>query len=108
MAEASEQARYRLVIADDQSDARKYIRKLVSAKHDVLGEISDGGAVAEWVRTLRPDILLLDISMPVLSGFAVIRQLAKEGTPVKVVFVTYHDEPAYLAAARNAGAGDTC
>jgi DNA-binding NarL/FixJ family response regulator len=96
--------RYRLLLVDDQVEARNCVRSIVSKEHDIVGEVSDGREVAESVRALRPDILLLDVSMPELSGFGVMRQLARENLEVKVLFITHHRQAAYVEEARRRGA----
>ncbi len=102
--ESLSEPRYRLLLADDQSEIRGRIRAVLAANHDIVGEVTDGLGVSAAVRKLHPDIVLLDISMPEMSGFAVMRQLARDCLTVKVVLVTQHTEPAYVDAAQRGGA----
>ncbi len=95
--------RYRLLLVDDQPEVCAAIRDFVGEEHDVVGEVHRGCEVADSVRDLHPDIVLLDVSMPDRSGFSVLRQLAKTST-VKVLFVTQHSDPRYIEEARREGA----
>jgi len=83
---------------------RGKLRLLLAHDYDIVGEASDGAGALTAARELQPDVLLLDISMPVMNGFAVARQLVKEENPAKILFVTHHSEPAYVNEARDAGA----
>lgn len=96
--------RYRVLLADDHQEMRSRIRAMLSAGHDVVGEVSNGFSVVAAVRELRPDVLILDITMPGKSGFEVLRQLAAEGVRVTVMIVTHHALQSYLAVAREKGA----
>jgi DNA-binding NarL/FixJ family response regulator len=84
----------RIVIADDHPIVRRGLRESVeeAAGMSVIGEAADGKALLELIRTLKPDVAILDISMPVMDGFAVAREIGKEHPEVKVVFLTAHQE----------------
>ncbi|MEV0650826.1 response regulator transcription factor [Phytomonospora sp. NPDC050363] len=94
----------RIVIADDQEMVRHGFRMILDAQPDmrVVGEASDGAKAVETVRSLRPDVLLADIRMPVKSGLDVVRELAAD--PVKVVVVTTFDIDEYVHSALRDGA----
>ena len=91
----------RVVIVDDEPLAREGLRQSMSALHDsgfVVAALCENGIAAlEVIRRDRPDILLLDIAMPVLDGFAMLEQLQPEATPPAVIFVTAYDEFAVRA-----------
>jgi DNA-binding NarL/FixJ family response regulator len=95
--------RYRVLLVENHTEMRRRIRDIVASEHDIVGEIADGLFVACAVRELRPDVLLLDISMPGNSGFEVLRELAAEGLNVNITIVTEHAEPSYLHAALEQG-----
>ncbi|HEY1174531.1 MAG TPA: response regulator transcription factor [Phytomonospora sp.] len=94
----------RVVIADDQEMVRHGFRMILDAQPDmrVVGEAADGARAVETVRALRPDVLLADIRMPVMSGLDVVRELAADA--VKVVVVTTFDVDEYVHRALRDGA----
>jgi len=98
------ESRYRALLIDDEPLARRRLRQLLSAApdFDVVGECSDAREAAELVRTLRPDVVFLDIRMPHLDGFGV--QAALRERVRHVVFVTAH--PEYAARAFDVAATD--
>lgn len=89
--------RYRVLLIDDETLARRRLRQLLSAApdFDVAGECDDARRAEELVRTLRPDVVFLDIRMPHLDGFGV--QAALRDRVKHVVFVTAHPEHAARA-----------
>jgi DNA-binding NarL/FixJ family response regulator len=94
----------RVVIADDQAMVRAGFRMILDAQDgiEVVAEAADGVEALEAVRRLRPDVALLDIRMPRMSGLDVARALADE--PVQVVVVTTFDLDEYVHAALRHGA----
>jgi len=88
----------RLLIADDEAPARTKLRKLLAtdATVEIIGEAKDGVEAVDLIRTLEPDLVLLDIQMPRLDGFGVIETIGVEQMP-PVVFVTAYDEYAVRA-----------
>ncbi len=69
----------------------------------VIGTASDGKAALECESRLRPDVVVMDISMPVMSGIDAAKQMRKNGSKAKIVFLTVHQDYDILAAARLAG-----
>ncbi len=98
--------RIRIVIADDHQMLREGIRLLLESQADidVVGEAFDGVAAAEMVRTLKPDVVLLDISMPKLSGLEAIGILRSISPQTKVIILSGHSKEAYVHQALNEGA----
>ena len=88
----------RVVVVDDEPLARAHLRALLEERGDVevVGECGDGRRAVEAIRTLRPDLVLLDIQMPELDGLGVVREVGVERMP-PVVFVTAYDEHALAA-----------
>jgi DNA-binding NarL/FixJ family response regulator len=70
----------------------------------VVGAVQDGPAALKAIGALRPDVIVLDISMPVMSGFEVASRFRDAGSSAEVVFLTVHDDPELVEAARAAGA----
>ena len=71
---------------------------------DVVGAVGDGRSLLKLAELLKPDVVLLDISLPQLNGFDAARQLAQVSPGSKIVFVTCHAEPTYVCEAFRAGA----
>ena len=96
----------RVLIADDHSVLRSGLRLLLGAQSDidVVGEASDGVEVSAKARELRPDIVLLDLSMPGPHSGDVIREILRTSPKTRVLILTMHDDTAYLRSAMLAGA----
>jgi DNA-binding NarL/FixJ family response regulator len=96
--------RPRVIMADDHSLILAGLRKLVEAECDVIGTVEDGRALIEAAQRLNPDLVLLDISMPLLNGLDAARQLTKMMPGTKIIFLTMHASPTYATQAFEAGA----
>ena len=95
----------RVLLADDHQILRDGIRRgLESAGEDVVGEADNGEEALELVRSSKPDIVLMDLSMPVLDGVSATRRITDEFPDVRVVVLTMHDDPQRTRAALEAGA----
>jgi DNA-binding NarL/FixJ family response regulator len=95
----------RILLADDHQILREGIRRaLEAAGETVVGEAGNGEMAIELCRETRPDVIIMDISMPVLDGISATRRIAEEMPAVKVVVLTMHDDPSRTAAAISAGA----
>jgi two-component system, NarL family, response regulator NreC len=96
----------RLLIADDHAVLRTGLRMLLEVQDDiaVAGEAGDGAEVLRKACELQPDIVLMDLSMPGPQSGEVIRQVLRACPKTRVLVLTMHDDPAYLASAMAAGA----
>jgi DNA-binding NarL/FixJ family response regulator len=95
----------RILLADDHKILREGIRRgLEGAGEEVVGEAANGEEAVELARLTRPDVVLMDISMPVLDGIEATRRIVAENPEAKVVVLTMHDDPARTRAAISAGA----
>ena len=94
----------RVLLADDHTLVLEGFRRIVEPRCEVVGVVEDGRALLEAVIRLRPDLILLDISMPLLNGLDAARQVTKLWPDVKLIFVTMHADPAYVSEAFKAGA----
>jgi len=95
-----------VLLADDQALVRGGFKLILEAQEDldVVGEADDGRAAIEAARTLRPDVVLMDVRMPVLDGISATRYLLEEGTVGHVLVLTTFDEDRIVYDALKAGA----
>lgn len=96
----------RIVLADDHVVVREGLKALVNAHRTmcVVGEASDGETACEQARALKPDVLVMDLSMPKLNGAQATQQLTEECPGVKVLALTVHEDRGYLTHIMQAGA----
>jgi DNA-binding NarL/FixJ family response regulator len=96
-------AQPRILLADDHSFILAGIRSLLEAHYDLVGEVSDGRSLVEAALRLRPDLTILDVTMPLLNGIDAARQIKKEWPNAKLLFLTMHASTVYLREAVEAG-----
>jgi DNA-binding NarL/FixJ family response regulator len=96
--------RVRILLADDHADFLAVTTRLLEPEFEVVKTVCDGQATIDEIAKLEPEVLVLDISMPVLNGIAVARQLRASGSKVKIVFVTVHEDADYVRAGLAVGA----
>lgn len=96
----------RVVLADDHAAVRAGLRELLEATPDieVVGEAEDGQVAIELAAALPPDLVVMDIHMPRLSGIAATRQIVAAWPAVRVIGLSAAAEPPYARAMRQAGA----
>jgi len=96
----------RVLLADDHSILRKGVRMLIDSQADmeVVGEAKTGREAIEEARKLKPDIVVMDISMPELNGIEATRQICDEMTHTKVVALSMHKDSVYVREILRAGA----
>jgi DNA-binding NarL/FixJ family response regulator len=96
--------RIRVLLGDDHALILDGVRASLQDEFDIVGEAYDGKALVTAAEKLRPDVVVLDISMPVLNGFESARLIKKALPGTKVIFLSQHLNPAYLKHALKAGA----
>ena len=96
--------RARVLLADDHEEFLAVEARLLEPEFEVVTTARDGRAALEEAARLGPDVLILDISMPVLDGLETARQLRAAGSRAKIVFLTVHGDPDYVRAGLAAGA----
>jgi len=99
-------APYRILIAEDHTILREGLRSLLTEHRDfaIVGEAGDGLAAIALVKKLKPDLVLMDLSMPRLTGLDAIREITKRHPATRIVALTVHKTEEYVLAARAAGA----
>ena len=93
----------RILLVDDNAAMLARATTVLQTSFVIVGAVQDGASALIAARILRPDVIVLDISMPGLSGFEVARRLRESGSTVPIVFLTVHNDEEFVRAARNAG-----
>jgi DNA-binding NarL/FixJ family response regulator len=96
--------RIRVLLADDHKIVLDGLRSLLEPEFELAGTVEDGRALVSAAEKLRPDVIVVDISMPLLNGIEAVRQIKKLDKQVKVVFLTMHPDVTYAIRAFEAGA----
>jgi len=97
-------SKFRVLLADDHETIRAQVRSVLSKEFDVVGAVTNGQDAVEEVHRLDPDVLVIDISMPILNGLQAASQLQSTKCRTKVVFLTVHEDQDFVAAAFSVGA----
>jgi DNA-binding NarL/FixJ family response regulator len=97
-------AKTRIVLAEDHALVAQGFQALLKDSFELVGVVNDGRALLDAVENLRPDVIVADISMPLLNGLDAIRQIRSRRPDAKVVVLTMHKEPELAAEALRAGA----
>jgi DNA-binding NarL/FixJ family response regulator len=93
-----------VLLADDHAIMAEGLASLLTGHVDLVGTVGDGRQLLEAARELRPDVIVADIAMPVLSGLEALRQLTAERIDTKVIFLTMHADAQLATEALRAGA----
>jgi DNA-binding NarL/FixJ family response regulator len=94
----------RVFVADDSPPMLAAVVKLLTPHCEVVGTAADGKSALEMINLLKPEVAVLDISMPFKTGIEIAVDLQTNGSRVKVVIVTSHDDEYYVQAAMSVGA----
>lgn len=97
--------RWRLVIAEDHTIIREGLRALLAGdpEFEIVGEAEDGLAAVRVVEQLRPDLVVMDLSMPKMNGVGAIREIKRVTPDTKIVVLTVHKNEEYILASFQAG-----
>ncbi len=93
----------RVVLADDLTPVLATIAKLLQGSFEIVGQASNGTSALATIVALDPDVAVLDISMPGMSGIEVARELRNRGSRARIVFLTVHEDSDILATCLAAG-----
>jgi DNA-binding NarL/FixJ family response regulator len=97
-------SRLRVMLGDDHRMFTEGLARLLEPQFDVVGIVENGRDLIPGIQSLRPDVVLLDISMPTLNGIEAARRIQKMPHPPPIIFLTMHDDASYVRAAFQAGA----
>jgi two-component system response regulator NreC len=103
---ASTSEKIRVLLADDHTILRAGLRMMLNAQPDILvvGEASDGKEAIAVTLRLQPDVVIMDITMPEMTGIDATRQIKKDCPDVKILILTMHENEGYLFQSLRAGA----
>ncbi len=96
--------RPRVLLADDHLMMREKVTRMLESEFDIIGAVTNGQALLKEATELDPDIVILDITMPGLSGIETARRLRETGSHAKIVFLTVHEDPDFIREALATGA----
>jgi DNA-binding NarL/FixJ family response regulator len=97
-------SRPRVLLADDHRIVTEGLKSLLEPEFELVGIVEDGRTLLAAAEKLRPDVIVADISMPLLNGIDSVRQIKKAHAEIKVVFLTMHPDVTYAVSAFEAGA----
>jgi len=95
--------RIRLILADDHTMFAEGLKSLLDEEFELLGTVGNGQDLVDITHRLNPEVIIVDISMPVLSGFDAIRRIRDLGSEAKVIFLTMHDDDTLVEEAFRCG-----
>lgn len=93
-----------ILLADDHEALRNSVAKMLAPDYDVVGAVCDGAALLEAAALLHPDVLVVDVCMPVVNGIEAVARLKRAGSEAKVIFLTINEGAAFVEACFAAGA----
>ena len=96
--------RARVLLADDHPGCSNASRECWPSEFDIIGTVTDGKALLEAAQSLNPQVVVLDITMPVMDGLEAVRRLKEAGSTAKIVFLTIHQDQDFIRTAIESGA----
>jgi DNA-binding NarL/FixJ family response regulator len=94
----------RILLADDHPHFSEVVESLLGSAFEVVGKVGDGRSLFDAAMALKPDLILTDISMPVLNGIEAVDELHRSGCNSKIIFVTVHSDPDFVRSCLAVGA----
>jgi DNA-binding NarL/FixJ family response regulator len=102
-----DEAKIRVLLADDHQLFREGLKRILLMENeriDVIGECADGGEAVALAEKLKPDVILMDINMPVLNGVGALKAIQSKNDEAKVVILSIHDHEGYISETLSSGA----
>ena len=96
--------RKRILLADDHAAMLEEVENVLKGDYNIVGSVEDGAALVEAAQRLQPDLIISDISMPVMNGFEAAAKLRAAGVTTKLIFLTVQSTAPYVKKARALGA----
>ncbi|HWY43400.1 MAG TPA: response regulator transcription factor [Candidatus Sulfotelmatobacter sp.] len=96
--------RIRILLADDHPGFPKLVESMLEPAFEIIGSVSNGRSLIDTAIELKPDVVVTDISMPILNGIEAAAQLRKSGCESKIVFLSIHSDPDFMRACLSIGA----
>jgi len=100
----SQMSKRRVLLADDHPNMLRMVETILGSIFEVVGKVADGKSLMEAAAKLNPDLIVTDISMPILNGIEAVKNLKESSSRAKVVFLTVHTDNEFVKACFEAGA----
>jgi DNA-binding NarL/FixJ family response regulator len=97
-------SKLRVLLADDHPNMLQMVENILKPIFEVVGKVADGKSLLEAAAKLNPDLVVTDISMPILNGIEAVKKLKKSGCRAKVVFLAVHSDHEFVRVCFEAGA----
>jgi DNA-binding NarL/FixJ family response regulator len=102
--QAGQLNRIRVLLADDHPGFPHLVESMLGPAFEIIGSVSNGQSLIDTAMKLKPDVVVTDISMPILNGIEAAVQLKKSGCASKIVFLSIHSDPDFVRACLSTGA----
>jgi DNA-binding NarL/FixJ family response regulator len=94
----------RILLADDHRQFRQIAESLLTSTCEIVGSVPDGQSLFDAARHLKPEVIVTDISMPILDGIEASKQLSTSGCAAKIIFLTVHADADFVETCLATGA----
>jgi len=95
---------FRLLLADDHVAIREKATRILEVEYSVIDAVGNGQEMLDAESRIKPDAVILDISMPIMTGLEAASRLKQRGSAAKIIFLTVHEDAAFVRAAMDIGA----
>jgi CheY-like chemotaxis protein len=102
--QADQLGKVRVLLADDHRQFLTIAENLLTPAFEIVGSVPDGQALFDVAKHVKPDVIVTDISMPILDGIEAIRQLSESGCAAKIIFLTAHSDADFVQTCLSNGA----